>query len=98
MIRALPLLILWGALLLCSCSSSSYTSRTSACDDPLYLTLQHRKLDSLTDREYSYLQEKSRECAACKAQAGASEVSDALIITSMVGAFTTYVLFVVRPR
>lgn len=39
----------------------------SPCDDPLFLALQKKSLDSLSIREYEYFQKKDKECSEYRA-------------------------------
>lgn len=35
---------------------------SSPCSDSLYIALSHRKLESLTEREYTYFMQKDKDC------------------------------------
>ena len=57
-------------LVLASCVAKPIISET-ACNDPLYLSLKAKSIDSMTDREFAYFQMKDRECEEARASANA---------------------------
>ncbi len=58
------------SLLLASCIAKPIISDT-ACNDPEYLSLKAKPIDSMTDREFSYFQMKDRECEQAHSNANA---------------------------
>lgn len=55
---------------LSSCIAKPIISDT-ACNDPEYLSLKAKPLDSMTDREFAYFETKDRECEQARANANA---------------------------
>jgi hypothetical protein len=59
-------------LVLASCIAKPIISET-ACNDPVYLSLKAKSIDSMTDREFAYFQMKDRECEHARSSANAVE-------------------------
>src|ERR1700733_1522410 len=59
-------------LVLSSCIAKPIISET-ACNDPIYLNLKTKPIESMTDREFAYFQMKDRECERARSSANTVE-------------------------
>ncbi|HEY3876684.1 MAG TPA: hypothetical protein VGM92_14500 [Candidatus Kapabacteria bacterium] len=88
-------------LILASCIAKPIISDT-ACNDPEYLRLRSKPIDSMTDREFAYYQMKDRECEQAHSNANAvmqlehSMVADQIISKTSCGD-SLYLLLKQKP-
>jgi hypothetical protein len=77
-------------LLLATSFATASFCQSNPCDDPLYLRLAERDLDSLSDREFSVFQDKSEACTEFLQTHGSRTVeADAAIPDSLRPRFRT---------
>ncbi len=93
------LLLLLAIASLCSCYAPQHTTN-SACSDPMFLSLQHKSLDSMSAREYEYFKQKDSECEQVSAmnnalESAAQSSSSFTIHTLVIGALALLALFFV---